>query len=141
MYSYISYFFGYGTDEKNQDEHEHEQVPRIMVTEEALKAIVLRKHVVKTKSQSSSFLITKEALKSVVLKKHTEPILEKKRKRPAFARYAPVDSFHIMRLTQKQLAEILNVKLKHVKTNNNKKKWETRHPVLRELKQKVQIVV
>jgi len=111
MYSYIAYFFGYDTDEKNQGE-EHVKPSRIMITEDALKSVVLRKREtkVRTKSPSPLFLITEEALKSVVLRKHTEPILEKKRKRAAFARYAPVDSFHIMRLTKKQLTEILTAR-------------------------------
>ena len=87
----------------------------------------------------ASLVISPKDLQSVVLKKHTIPISEKKIKRPAFARNAPVGSFHLLKLTDYQLKEILNVKLKSVKTNDRKTKWCSRHPVLKELQEKIPI--
>lgn len=78
-------------------------------------------------------------LQAVVLKKNNLPINNKKYKKPAFARNAPNNSFHLLRLTNNQLKEILEVKLKPIKKSNNNKKWESRHPVLKELQKTVPI--
>ena len=77
-----------------------------------------------------SLVISPDNLKSVS---------EKKLKRPAFARNAPVSSFHLLRLTNKQLTKILNVKLKPVKTKERRTKWCSSHTVLKELKEKTTV--
>lgn len=112
MFSWVSYLLGYSNVE-NPEEKSVKNVPIISIKPEDLKAVVLRKH--------------------------TNPIFEKKLKRPAMARYAPTNSFHLLRLTDEQLKQILGIKLKPTKINEKPKEWKCRHPVLRELKEKIPV--
>ena len=48
----------------------------------------------------------------------------KKIKKPALARYVPTKKFYLLRLSNKQLDEILNVKLKPVKFKEKNRKTD-----------------
>lgn len=73
------------------------------------------------------FLVSTKELLSVKLKPVKNVI-------PAPARNMPcINKFELHKLNQAQLKEILNVKLKHVKQREKTKKYEPRHPVLKEL--------
>lgn len=52
----------------------------------------------------------------------------------------PISKFRLHMLTKDHLEEILNVKLKHVENAPKKRTFVSKHPVLRELKQKVPLV-
>jgi len=127
MLSWVSYLLGYSTIEDND-----EKVPNDTNVEN-------KKLPTKAVPKPPILSIKPEDLKSVVLRKHTTPISEKKLKRPALARNSPTNSFHLLRLTKNQLKEILGTKLRPTKTNEKLKEWKSRHPVLRELQEKVPV--
>jgi len=95
----------------------------------------------KKDTQNNKVIIKPEELKSVKLNKKKRKIKSKKIKKPALARYIPKKNFYLLRLSNKHLNEILNVTLKPVKNIKKKTKWENRHPVLRELQQKIKIII
>lgn len=86
-----------------------------------------------------TLVIKPEDLKSVNLKSLNSKLYPSKLLTPALARNAPEHSFHLLQLTDKQLDEILNIKLRPIKVAKRKKTWESRHPVLRELCQKIPV--
>ena len=77
-------------------------------------------------------IITPSDLQKVVLK---PPKIK-----PAFARNMPKNSFYLIKLNKEQLHDIIHNKLKPT-PKTDKKKYIHRHPVLRELLEKTQIIL
>ena len=76
-------------------------------------------------------LVTLDDLKSVNLQPVKDIIPNPSRNMPPL-----FDKVDLRNLNKAQLTQILNVKLKHVTLDEQKKKYESRHPVLRELLEK-----
>lgn len=87
------------------------------------------------KKELNKITINSDELKNIKLKK---TIINKK---PAFARYAQTNDFNLLKLSQEQLNDILNTKLKHIIPNTKKTYWEPEHPVLNELLKKTKLVI
>jgi len=85
----------------------------------------------KTK-EHTNIIITPNLLQKVVLK----PV----NIQPAFARNMPKNSYSLIQLSKEQLQDIIQNTLKPIPTIK-KKQYIHRHPVLRELLEKTQIVV
>ena len=86
---------------------------------------------------ANKIVINADELKKVKLKKYNKSNQsENVKKNPAFARYAKLDDFNLFELSNKQLEEILNTKLKHITPNQKQTYWEPEHPVLNELLKK-----
>lgn len=82
--------------------------------------------------QNNPVIITPSLLQKVVLK----PV----NIQPAFARNMPKNSYSLIQLSKEQLQDIIQNTLKPIPTIK-KKQYVHRHPVLRELLEKTQIVL
>ena len=133
MLSYIYNFF-FPSQEEKENEHDNDDNYIIInggqyqVNEADLKSVILSppKEREQESKSSSNHIISEKDLQSVVLlppKKRKENKVDKK--------------VNVQDLSRSQLKQILNVKLKHVKRNEKKKIYGQRHPVLKELQEKV----
>ena len=83
------------------------------------------------------FTITTDMLKKVILR----PVEKKKIRKPALARNMPSNNFNLLKINKEQLQEILNVKLKHIEVPERRATWENTHPVLKEIRDKIPLLI
>ena len=134
MLSYIYNFF-FPSQEEKENEHDNDDNYIIInggqyqVNEADLKSVILSppKEREQESKSSSNHIISEKDLQSVVL------LPPKKRKE----NNAIDKNINMQNLSRSQLKQIMNVKLKPVKRNEKKKIYGQRHPVLKELHEKV----